>query len=157
MFVTGDKVYDMLSDLDPEEVESRGGIGAKRKRQKGNFSSNGPNWVHSLHGHDKLMGYQNSKFPIAVYGCLDTACRKLLWLRVWTSNSYPLIIGRWYIEHVLETKVMSAMMRLDRGTETGTMATIHAYLRSKHSDEIDPVDTNLHGPSTSNQLNQVRN
>ncbi len=122
LFVTCDKVYDMLYTLDPEGVESRGGIGAKRKRQKGNFSSNGPNWDHSLDGHDKLMGYQNSTFPIAIYGCLDTASRKLLWLRVWTSNSNPLMIGRWYVEHLLETCVMSAMMRLDRGTETGTMA-----------------------------------
>ena len=32
----------------------------------------GPNWVHSLDGHDKLMGYQNSTFPLAIYGCLDS-------------------------------------------------------------------------------------
>ncbi|CAH3163444.1 unnamed protein product [Porites lobata] len=51
-------------------LEARGGIGAKKKRKKGNFSLKGPNFVHSLDGHanlhDKMMGYQNSTFPLAV-------------------------------------------------------------------------------------------
>ena len=29
------------------------------------MSSPGPNIVYSLDGHDKLMGYQNSTYPIA--------------------------------------------------------------------------------------------
>lgn len=68
-----------------------------------NFTSKGPNWVHWLDGHDKLMGYQNSTFPPAIYGCLDTASRKLLWLKVWVSNCDPNIIGRWYLEHLWNT------------------------------------------------------
>ena len=39
--------------LDPEGLEARGGIGAKKKRKKGNFSLKGPNFVHSLDGHAK--------------------------------------------------------------------------------------------------------
>ena len=39
----------------------------KKKKIKGNFVSEGPNWVHSLDGHDKMMGYQNSTFPIDIY------------------------------------------------------------------------------------------
>ena len=150
--VTRDEVYNVMYHLDPEGLESRGGVGAKKVRRKaGNFTSRGPNWVHSLDGHDKLMGYQNSTFPLAIYGCLDTASRKLLWLRVWTTNSDPKLIGRWYLEYLCETKVMSAMMRLDKGTETGTMATMHAFLRRHHND-MDPEDTVLYGPSTSNQV-----
>ena len=30
------------------------------------FISADPNFVHSLDGHEKLMDYQNSSFPIAV-------------------------------------------------------------------------------------------
>ena len=150
--VTRDQVYNVMYHLDPEGLESRGGVGAKKVRRKaGNFTSRGPNWVHSLNGHDKLMGYQNSTFPLAIYGCLDTASRKLLWLRVWTTSSDPKLIGRWYLEYLCETKVMSAMMRLDKGTETGTMATMHAFLRRHHND-MDPEDTVLYGPSTSNQV-----
>jgi len=68
-------------------LQARGSVGAKKQKKKGNFTSRGPNWVHSLDGHDKLMGYQNSTFPLAVYGCLDTASRKILWLKVWVSKS----------------------------------------------------------------------
>ena len=74
--VTRDQVYDVMSELDPKGLEARGNVGAKRQRKKGNFTTRGSNWVHSLDGHDKLMGYQNSTFPLAVYGCMDTASRK---------------------------------------------------------------------------------
>ena len=139
ILVTRDQVYDVMYDLDPEGLAARGGVGAKKiRRKKGNFSSKGPNWVHSLDGNDKLMGYQNLTFPVAIYGCLDTASRKLLWLRVWNKNCDPKLIGRWYLKHIMETKVMLAMIRVDKGSETGTMATIHAFLLRNHT-----------GPSTS--------
>ena len=49
---------------------------------------------------------------------------------------------------------MASYIRLDKGTETGTMATMHAFLR--HNDEdTDACDTVLYGPSTSNQVRQL--
>ena len=148
LFTTRDKVYDVMSELDPDGLAARGGVGGKRAKKKGNFSSKGPNFVHSLDGHDKMMGYQNSTFPIAIYGCLDTASRKLMWIRVWVSNSDPKLIGRWYLEHLMTTNLMPAIIRLDKGTETGTMATMHAFLRSNHDEDFDPVDTFIEAPQT---------
>lgn len=55
----------------------------------------------------------------------------------------------------METKVIPAMIRIDKGTETGTMATIHAFLRRHHTDVVDPADTILYGPSTSNQVSKL--
>jgi hypothetical protein len=72
----------------------------------------------------------------------------MLWLRAWTSNSDPQIIGLWYLEYLFESRVMASIIRLDKGTETGTMATIHAFLRNKHDDDMDPEDTVVYGPST---------
>ena len=46
------------------------------------------------------------------------------------------------------------MIRVDKGTETGIMATIHSFLR-QHHDDMDPFDTVLYGPSTSNQVCKV--
>lgn len=149
--VTRDQVYDVMYDLDPQGLAARDIVGAKRQRKKGNFTTRGSNWVHSLDGHDKLMGYQNSTFPLAIYGCMDTASRKLLWLRVWLSNHDPKLIGKWYLEHLYETRVLSAMLRVDKGTETGTMSTMHAFLRRHHND-MDPHETVIYGPSTSNQV-----
>ena len=150
--VTRDQVYNVMHALDPEGLNNRGGVGAKKARRKGNFTTKGSNWVHSLDGHDKLMGYQNSTFPLATYGCLDTASRKMLWLRVCTSNSSPGIIGRWYLEYLFENRVMASVIRVNKGTETVIMATMHAFLRSKHDDDIDLEDTVVYGHSTSNQV-----
>ncbi|XP_028408204.1 uncharacterized protein LOC114530783 [Dendronephthya gigantea] len=148
--VPRDLVHAAMYDIDPEGLDNRA-PGFKKKKQKGHFTTKGPNWVHSLDGHDKLMGYQNSTFPLAVYGCIDTATRKLLWLRIWVTNSDPKFIGRWYLEYLYESPLISSFMRLDKGTETGVMATMHAFLRRNHGDE-DACDTVLYGPSTSNQI-----
>ena len=152
LLVSRDAVYDVMADVDPEGLKAHGPVGIGKQRKKGNFTSKGPNWVHSLDGHDKLMGYQNSTFPLAVYGSIDTASRKILWLRIWVSNSDPRLIGRWYLEYLMETKIISNMIRIDKGTETGIMATIHAFLRRHHSDRSDTTDTVIFGPSTSNQV-----
>ena len=150
---TRDAVYTVMQDLDPCGLEARGGVGSsKRKMRKSNFVSKGPNWVHSLDGHDKLMGFQNNTFPLAIYGCIDTASRKILWLRVWITNSDPKIIGRFYLDYLTEVKSIASHIRIDKGTETGTMATMHAFLRRNHDDGIKPEDTVIYGASTSNQV-----
>ena len=97
------------------------------------------------------MGFQKDTFPLAVYGCLDTASRKLLFLKVGTGNSDPRVIGLWYLEFLYETKQIASIIRLDKGTETGKMATLHSYLRRHHND-MDPYDTVIFGKSTSNQV-----
>ena len=51
----------------------------------------------------------------------------------------------------METHVIANRIRLDKGTETGVMATMHAFLRRNHGDCDEPADTILYGPSTSNQ------
>ena len=64
--VTRDQVYAAMTDVHPEELENRKPI-LKKKKTKSTFSSVGPNQVLSMNGHDKLMGYQNSTFPLVVY------------------------------------------------------------------------------------------
>ena len=64
--VPRDLVHAVMYDLDPKGLEARGPVGKKKTKTKGSFTTKGPNWVHSLDGHDKLMGYHNSTFPLAV-------------------------------------------------------------------------------------------
>ena len=97
------------------------------------------------------MGFRNSTFPIAVYGCIDTCSRKVLWAKVWIGNSDPKLIGRFYLEHLFKTRMIASRIRLDKGTETGVMATMHAFVRQQHGD-MDPLETVIYGPSTSNQV-----
>ena len=85
--VPWDLVYVVMQDADPEGLQARGGVGNPKQKQKGKYTTKGPNFVHSLDGHDKLVGYQNSTFPLAIYGRIDTASRKILWLKIWVTNS----------------------------------------------------------------------
>lgn len=143
-------VHAVMFDVDPDGLADRDPTVRRRKRE-GHFTTRGTNFVHSMDGHDKLMGYQNSTFPLAIYGSIDTASRKILWLRIWDSNSDPKRIGRRYLEHLYQMKRIASMIRVDKGTETGIMTTMHLFLRQYHGD-MDAFDTVLYGPSTSNQV-----
>eukprot|EP00794_Sanderia_malayensis_P001869 gene1869-2111_t len=94
-----------------------------------------------LNGPGKLLGYR------ALHG---KTSRKILWLKIWRSNSDPKIVGRWYLEYLRDQNDCHNL-RIDKGTETGDMATIHAFLMSELGIE-DPVASVVYGPSTSNQI-----
>ena len=125
--VTRDQLYAAMTDVHPEELENRKPI-LKKKKTKSTFSSVGSNWVLLLmDGDDKLMGCQNSTFPLAVYGCMDTASRKLLFIRDWTSNNNPVYPACWYFEYLYESKTLPDHIRIDKGLETTIMATMQAF------------------------------
>ena len=48
--------------------------------------------------------------------------------------------------------VIRFRLRLDKGTETGIMATIHGFLRKGHGDITNSAETVHYGPSTSNKV-----
>ena len=48
--------------------------------------------------------------------------------------------------------VLPLTIRIDRGSETGIMATMHTFLRAQYDDLDDPVDSVLYGPSTQNKI-----
>ena len=64
----------------------------------------------------------------------------------------PLIVGKMYLRYLFETEMLSRNLRVDRGTETGKMATIHVYLLNKHEVMHDPTYAIIYGPSTSNKI-----
>ena len=121
--VTRDQVYVVMTDEDPEGLEKRKPI-LKKKKMKSTSTSVVPNWVLFMDGHNKLMGYQNSTFSLAVYGCIDTASRKLLFIRAWTSNNNPVYPERWYLDYLYEAKTFPDHIRIHKGSETTIMATI---------------------------------
>ena len=98
------------------------------------------------------MGFQNSMFPLAIYGCLDTFSRKIIFLKVWNGNSCPILIAKFYMQYLLDSQELPTYLRLDRGSETGVMASIHSYLTNEFRDFNNPVDSIIYGPSTSNKI-----
>jgi hypothetical protein len=47
---------------------------------------------------------------------------------------------------------MPSYLRIDKGTETGKMATVHVYLVNKYEVMEHPMEAIIHGPSTSNKI-----
>ena len=113
--------------------------------------SDGSGWLLSVDGHDKLMGFRNSTFPVAIHGCMDTFSGYMNFIFVWNSNSNPLTIGLRYIQHLFETKRLPFNIRMDHGTETGTLGALHASLRDNIGDLDDSTDSVIYGPSTTNK------
>ena len=56
------------------------------------------------------------------------------------------------ILYVLISTVLPLTIRIDRGSETGIMATMHTFFRAQYDDQDDPVDSVLYGPSTQNKI-----
>ena len=77
----------------------------------------------------------------------------MLWAKAWTTNSDPNVIDRFYLEYLYKTRTIASKLRLDKGTETGVMSTMHAFLGQKHGD-MDPMETIIFGPSTANQVRE---
>ena len=74
---------------------------------------------------------------------------------MWVTNKIPELVSRWYFEFIYKTRVIPNYIRIDKGSETGTIAAMHCFLRRQHSDvetEEDAVETVIYGPSTSNQV-----
>ena len=103
--VPWDFVYVVMQDVDPEGLQARGGVGNPKQKQRDRYTTKGPNFVHSLDGHDKLVGYQNSTLPLAIYGRIDTASGKILWLKIWVTNSDPQRTEYCYLEYLYETRI----------------------------------------------------
>ena len=121
-------VYKMMTDLDLLQERN---LQRKKKNPKGHFKSDDPLWLVSLDGHDKLCGYQNWTFPLGIYGCLDTFSHKILYLFVCPSNSDPLVIGKLYLQYLFNEETLPRNLRIDRGTETGKMATVHVIYQTR--------------------------
>jgi len=65
---------------DPDSVAIQSQmIGKKRVRHE--FHIQGPNWVHSIDGHDTL-----SRFGFEIYGAIDAYSRYIVWCYVGISN-----------------------------------------------------------------------
>ena len=96
------------------------------------------------------MGYQNNTFPIAIYGIINSASRKILWIKVWVSNSNPSLPAKWYLQYLDTTKRIADYIRVGCGTEGDDLAIVHAFLRRQ--DFNHPENTVCFRPSTSNQV-----
>ena len=152
--VPRDLIYTVMTDFDSDGLKMRQ-PGNEKPKEKSTFISAGPKWVMSLDGHDRLMSFQNSAFSIAIYGAIDTASIKLLWIKVWVTHRIPELVAQWYFEFIYVTRVMPNFIRIDKGSETSTLTKMLYFLRRQQSDvetDEEAVKTVIYDPSTSNQI-----
>ena len=70
----------------------------------------------SLDGHDKLCGYQKAMFTLGIYGGQDTYSSRINFLRIWTLNNNPKIIGRFYLDYLYESRgTVGSSFHIKRG------------------------------------------
>ena len=90
-------------------------VGAdKRKRQKlarSEYHSFGPNHTWHNDGHDKLK-----PFGITIHGAIDGYSRRILWLKLSSSNN-PKVIANYYLCCIKELNLIPHVVRGDHGTE----------------------------------------
>ena len=75
-----------------------------------------PLGCHSRWRQQRLSGRRRGwgrSVEIAVYGCIDTCSRKMLWAKVWV--------------YLYKATTIASKLRLGKGSETGVMALMHSF------------------------------
>lgn len=135
-------VLKLLRIIDPQGVKMR----SRRRLRRRAYSVPGPNHIWHADGYDKLKPY-----GFAIHSCVDGFSRKILWLRVGTTNNKPEIIAHHYLKLIAETGFVPAVLRVDAGTENTVTGLIQQALRHKHEDRYAGKESFVVGPSTANQ------
>ena len=132
----------VMKVMDPEVVSLRGTHELKRRK----YICNGSNETWYMDGYDKLK-----PFGFAIHGCIDGFSRKIIWLRVASSNNDPKIIASYFIDSLSKLKLGQKVIRADRGTENIYVAGIQRYVRRNDEEPRGNGSCFLFGSSTSNQ------
>ncbi|KAF7994295.1 hypothetical protein HCN44_003385 [Aphidius gifuensis] len=135
-------VLEILRIVDPEGIKSRS-IHRLRRRV---YSVPGPNFIWHLDGYEKLKPF---KFPI--HGCIDGYSKKIIWLRVASSNNDPNVVAYHYLNIVKKLGFIPRVIRSDCGTENVTIEVLQKALRYDHDDKLAGIKSYIKGKSTSNQ------
>jgi hypothetical protein len=56
-------------------------------------------------------------FGFSIHGCIDGFSRRLIWLEVGPTNKNPQVIGKYYLDAILQIGGVPQKMRSDDGTE----------------------------------------
>lgn len=132
----------ILKELDPESVQLR--FARRLRRRK--YVNLGPNYLWHMDAYDKLKS-----FGFAIHGAIDGYSRKIMCLKVGSTNNDPKVIGYYFIEAVKRQSLLPRCIRADRGTENIVVAGLQRYFR-RHFNNVNNNDKYfLFSPPTQNQ------
>lgn len=139
---SSESIRQLLKCIDPEGVEAR----TKRRFCRRKYISKGPNYTWHLDGYDKLKPY-----GFCIHGCIDGYSRKILWLRVSSTNNDPGVISTYYLDFVESIKGTARRIRADCGTENLNIAGVQRFFRRTATDSFAGEKSFQFGTSTANQ------
>ena len=137
----------ILQELDYEGVSAR----SSRRLIRRQYYVPGPNFIWHVDGNDKLV-----PFGIGISGCIDGFSRKLIWLNAYVTNKDPRIIGRYFLDAVIDIGGCPQIVRGDAGTENVNMRRIQEFLCSSKTDGRSVRDSYIEGASTVQPINELR-
>lgn len=129
----------LLALLNPEGTAQRRYKRLKRRT----YRSMGPNFLWHCDGYDKLKPY-----GLPIHGCIDGYSRKILWLKVASSNNNPSQIAYYYLNTVQNIEGCPRFLRTDLGTENSIVAFLQPLLQYNLNHGV----THIYGRSTMNQV-----
>ncbi|KAK7461697.1 hypothetical protein VKT23_008124 [Stygiomarasmius scandens] len=122
--VARDVLWDYFHIYESHLIKFRKGRNLVRKQ----FWSAGVNDIWAFDQHDKWK----YKFGLALHVCVDPFSGYILWLKIWWTNSNPVLILSYYTEVVEETGYVCLVTQSDLGTENVGIANAHTVLRQLH-------------------------
>ena len=131
-----------LKFLDPEGVNLR----KSHRLLHRVYLSHGPNYLWHIDGYDKLK-----PFGFALHAAIDGYSRKILWLRVASTNNDPAVVATYYLEMVSKLNAVPRCLRADRGSENVVIGGMQQFFRRNHTDGCAGKDSFVYGSSTRNQ------
>lgn len=142
VYASREQIRTLMRELDPEGVDGR----RRHKLKRRKYVNKGPNYTWHLDGYDKLKPY-----GLCLHGCIDGYSRKIMWLKVGSTNNDPAVILKYYLDCIEENEGIPRRIRSDRGTENFRIAATQRFLREDFDDAFAGYNSFTFGKSTSNQ------
>jgi hypothetical protein len=101
-------------------------------RERGVYSSPGPNQVWHVDGHLKL-----EPFGIEIYAAIDGFSRYITWVYIGVSARTAVSVMRQYLDCITTLGYQPRIIRADLGSETGLMADTHYTIRRAEDPTVD--------------------
>lgn len=90
-------------------------------------------------------------FGFCIHGAIDGYSRRILWLEVGSSNNNPRIVGKYFLDCVVQVGGTPRICRGDAGTENVNIAAMQRFFRRNAADAFRGDKSFLYGKSVSNQ------